>query len=201
MGAGGAGGGWWDLDGAISFCVGAWAAKGANSLIDSYTDLSGNDDLTVGSTPGWNATEGWKFTNDYLITTIVPTNDQNYSVAVRFTNHTDGYTIGTRQGVVDFGMMFGFGRFHNGGYKNYTGKSSGVKILTGNLGYYNGTVVVSGITGYAGNPMSYPIFIGCRNNSGIADSFTPGYIQAVSIYSDVLTAIQVSDLTDAMNVL
>ena len=37
---------WWDLDGAVSGCIGAWSAFAANQTA-SYTDLSGNaNDLT-----------------------------------------------------------------------------------------------------------------------------------------------------------
>ena len=40
--AGRLGGGWWDDDGAIGCCVGAWQPKGAASYAASLLDLSGN---------------------------------------------------------------------------------------------------------------------------------------------------------------
>lgn len=57
--------GWWDLDGAITSCVAAWAAKGAASQAASYVNLvlPGTYDLTAGAVaPTWDTTTGWYFT-------------------------------------------------------------------------------------------------------------------------------------------
>lgn len=200
-----AGGGWWDLDGALSSCVAAYAPKGAASYAASLLDLSGNSNNAVEvNAPGWGATTGWTFVSastDALST--VSRTSSDFTMIVRFSNAV----------INNPWLAFGFGYPWTGwnmspGYSNklhfYSGNtvgivggafSSGVIAMNNTAGFKNGTTA----TALNGTTNTGTIYIGW---TGIAGAyFWTGYVQAAAFYTENLSEAQIGLLTTAMNAL
>jgi len=216
VGAGpsGVGGGvdWWDPD---SESLSVWAAyqpKGAASLADSYTDLSGNgNDLSVGKAPDWDATNGWKFdgaSQHYLKSDFIPDNDQSQTVLVQFSNFTGtGTLFGLRQSVAPpsyYGIHPNWAGLSQVGYYGGGGQTtvapnlvSGNLGIAGNQGYRNGSADGGALAAWPG-ASSYKKYVGARNDRGSPDTYVTSYIQVFVIYDVTLTSDQVSAVVTAM---
>jgi len=200
---------WWEVSGIT--CVGAYQAKGADSLAASYTNLADAETpLVPGVAPTWDATDGWIFngTTQYIDTTIVPANDQTWSFMVRYSAATTDQRWVV--GVVDggFGAYFGstplfFGsiQYASGGIQSTgTNTAAGVVGIAGNKAYHDGVAESGTISSAAGSWDGLAIG-GLRLSGGTATSFYAGKIQAVALYSGTLNGTQVANLTIAMNAL
>lgn len=207
--------GWWDDNGAISGCVAAYRAIGAASLAASYSNLQspGTFDASPGVAPTFSAATGWTFngTTQYLTTGITPANTQAWSLLVRFSNGPTASTqclIGSSAsgGAAPYFLLFPYwagglnGLYGNGNYRAFlTGLTSGVIGFGGNQSYQNGSAVGATIPSNAGTIPA--IYIGARNTNGTMEYPISAKVQAVVIYSSVLTAGNVATLTTAMNAL
>ena len=207
--AGAVAGDWWDPNN-DGLCV--WAAyqpKGAANLAASYVDLSGNGNNTgPGVAPTWDAVNGWKFdgATQYLVTTFVPALDQSQSAIVQYTTVTAGdcSLCQCRGGVGNRNFGLQPWRIAGGavGYGNGLVSPGVPQLLAGNLavagdkGYRNGALDFNGILAWSDTAPA--MWIGARNNVGVADFFLPGYIQALAIYDCTLTGPQVAAVAAAM---
>jgi hypothetical protein len=206
--------GWW-LSGGISAanCIAAYAPKGAASLAASYTNLAnpGTYNAAPGIAPTWDVTNGWIFTNSpYLTTSVVPVNDQSWSMIIRVSNTASApdYACGmghSAGGFRGFGIAprYSDGKIYydNGGEVGFTGGiTSGVLAIAGNKPFRNGSAE-SGTIATAAGAFSGAIYIGAWNFNGSAANFLDGNIQALAIYNTTLTSGQVASLTTAMNAL
>ena len=94
-----AGGGWWDLDGTITSCIGAYQAKGAASLTASYVNLanSGTYDLTTSTNSvDWSTSAGWSgfsSSNSKYLKTGIKVSSVNMSAIVRMANVSSNVSI------------------------------------------------------------------------------------------------------------
>jgi len=202
---------WWEAGGA-SGCVAAYQPKGAASLADSYTDLTGNgNDAAPGVAPAWDATNGWKFNGSthYLDTGIVVSSG-TWSALCQFTSYTSSG---------DYHDLFGAygGSGDNFAILPYYDAGGSVRYLygvgaqrleaappltAGNLG------IVGGLGGFrngisdgaiaTGNPPSLSIYLAAEHKIGEVGNFAAVYIQAWAIYNNALTAAQVAAVAAAM---
>ena len=202
---------WWLAAGVTP--VAAYAPKGAASLAASYINLAnpGTLDAAPGVAPTWSAASGWSFngSTQYLTTGIIPTTNQAYSSIARYQNWTlvSGRALaGLRNGSGSrqFGLAFSGGKtqYFNGGVLEpaVSPATSGNLAVAGNLGYRNG-VVESGTIGAWSDPgiaNTTAIFIGARNNMGVADNFTMVEILALAVYSSTLNAAGIAAVVTAM---
>lgn len=217
-------GGWW-LSGSISAanCIGAYQAKGVASLAASYTNLanSGTYNLTAGTAPAWDATNGWIFdgytSKRYLKTGIAPENDQTWSMIVRYSgspaieSNPGSITLAGAVANSPYGELkvvsstsAYYGKVSNGDTKNFAGTyyktESGVIAVAGTYGYLNGEQGITGIPTVAGTIPE--IYIGARNMwDTTIDEYATVNVQAIAIYDAVLSEAQVAALTTAMNAL
>lgn len=190
-------------------CVGAYDAIGASSLADSYVNEAnpGTYDLIAGNAPGWTSGVGWQFvasSSHYLRTGITPTN--GYSVVIRMSDlvSRDAWALGNyasngwgiQANQVDNDTIY-----YNGNTRTITlsapGRVSGVWCLAGGQGYYNGSADGASFTPTAGP--SAEIYIG--DISGEYRRYLTGNVQALAIYSNILTSGDVATVTAAMNAL
>ena len=208
-------GGWW-LTGGISAanCIAAYQPKGAADLAGSYVNLAnpGTYNLTLGTAPTWDVTNGWIFTNagaTYLKTGVIPENDKTWSMIFKFSNYTAGGNWATPCGMWSasgqgFAITTGAGTkygFYNGGYQGGENSvTNGVLAVAGNQGYYNGVDKTADI-GTGAAAFEDDIYIGGPNNIGTFYQAVNIYIQAIAIYDVALSATQVGTLTTAMNAL
>jgi hypothetical protein len=179
--------------------------KTAASLVASYLDLNNNGhNAGVGVAPTWDSTNGWIFngSTQYLTTTFVPEANRTQTLIIQFASHNAAltHTCSLYSGTFSFGIRAYYASKHyymNGAYGS---KSPG--ITEGNLcvgqvtGYVNG-VFDMGIGSSTGTA-THPLYIGCRNNNGVADRFAGVHIQAIAIYDCALTGAQVSAVATAM---
>ena len=206
-------GGWWDLNGTLSGCVGAWQAKGAASYAASLVNLAnpGTFDAFAGTAPTWDAATGWTFngSSQYLRTGLVPLIDQSYSAIVRIYS-TDGVQeayIWQRGGTgKDFGLYCNTATLFygwNGGSKSYTVTSilntNAVLAIAGNKSYKDGSVLSGDIT-TGTPPTDKELYLGAGNNNGSPAFYFTGNMIAAAVYSTVISS-SVAALTTAMNAL
>ena len=213
---------WWNLNGAITGCIGAYKAKGAISQSESYINLTGNTSYNIvsnGSTGlTWDNINGWKFENEahsILKTGITLLNNQQLSIIARFSNAATGTTtaiVPTICGAVgqypypEIKLSPNYAgngvRYSNSSY-SYSQPSmlNGILAISGQYGYRNGVVDTSSIGTAAG--IIPEIYIGGRNLFGnqVDENNNMIYIQAIAIYNIVLTDQQIADLTILMNLL
>jgi len=208
--AAGAANGWWDNFGAISCCVAAYQPKGAVSLADSYTDLSGNgNNCSLGVAPGWAAGTGWTFNgiNQYLDTGVTPVLDTTWSMAIQYANVTAQPPIKIIMGAFDAagrGMYISPTTTGNPRSFRYGIAGAGVvdfltgnAIIAGNPAYRNGVFNQNCASVTAWAPGS--IYIGANNQTSAGISYpSDGDVSAAAIYDCVLTAPQVAILAAAM---
>jgi hypothetical protein len=194
----------WYRAGGAPVPVAAYQPKGAADLASSYVNLAnpGTYDAAPGVAPTFDAATGWTCngTTQYLTTGVVPANDQTWSMVVRFSE-------GTNTGVIAGVSAGGTQRFRI--YRHYTANKTGyangvdiagtladvpagVMAVAGSVGYLNGVVDKTGLTAWGGASVS-GITIGTS-----AGLFFAGKIQAIAIYSSVLTADQVAAVSAAM---
>lgn len=208
--------GWWDNDGAITGCVAAYCAIGAADLAASYVNLQnpGTNNAAPGVAPTFSAETGWTFngSTQYLTTGVVPA--AGYSAIVRFSGVGAPSTNAPVLGSGSTGAANGFQMnpvagalggtsaqyVYGNGFQTLAPQfTSGVIGITPNHDYINGGE--NGATGGTFSGSGQALYIGARNNSGTADRFLPGSIQAVAIYSTTLTTPEMATLTTLMNAL
>lgn len=205
---------WWDPNGE-GLCIWAayqpkWAANFAASLLDLSINGNNAGDPGGGSTPAWDAVNGWKFDggNDYLTTAFIPQNDQSQSMIAQFTNCAQR-TFDAIAGCVGSGagcnlsIWNGYNVATTAAYANgnvvgvaLAGLAAGNLGVAGNQGYRNGVASGGAIGGYGSVP-DRVLWIGCQN-TGAVNSPWLGYIQALAIYDCTLTAPQVLAVATAM---
>ena len=210
-----AGGGWWDLDGAIASCVAAYAPKGAADYATSKVNLVLNaayDCVDGTAYPTWNTATGWTFngTTQFLSPNLYPT--ESMTAIVRFANATgngsSGYPalFGSSESNRNFyihprSLINRRYYLHGADGQGYiTGSlTSGVIALAGNTPYLNGSAetLTSGTIGGWVGTSTVKMTIGKRSNG----AFFAGDIIAIAFYSATITAPQVAALTTAMNAL
>ncbi len=198
-----------------SNCKGAYAPRGADNIADSYINLS--NPLTyvmkpVGNAPGWNAINGWIFTNGQWLSTspmpLVPPNTQIWSAVVKYTNaaDNDGWVMGldNASGNRKLGLipklLSGGGRypaFMNGGQAfddlSSPGTSSCILGFAGNKCYVNGIDFGLNIAAWSGANSYSPYIGGCNYVSISTQPFT-GEVQAAAFYDVILTPSQMLEL-------
>jgi hypothetical protein len=206
---------WWDPDTEGLSVWGAWQAKGAASLAQSYVDLSGNShDLSAGVAPDWNNTTGWVFNGSthYLNTGFTPDADQSQTLIVQFAGFTTGYSVQqvaagcTNSGLGDENLSIQLAwtsttyyGYRNGNYKTVGGgqRSAGNLCVAGAKGFYNGNLEVVDIGTWGDTPLN-TVYIGGRNNDASLQYPAAVTIEAVAIYSGTLTDAQVATVAAAM---
>jgi len=201
----GAAPGWWEITGRT--CIAAYQPKGAANLAASYINLAnpGTYNAAPGVAPTHNPAVGWTFTTaQWLNTAYIPASTQSRSIMVRINNGAaGGYQslagmLGAGENfhlrVTQTGThMWGNGQLISGGVPEYT---TGVVGISGNQGYYNGTAQGGLIPWAAGNPVA--VYLGGNNNGGSFANGWAGDVIAFAIYSDTLTAGEVSALSTRM---
>lgn len=213
----------WYLSGGIApaNCVAAYQAKGAASYAVSKSNLAnpGTYDLAEGSAPSWSTASGWTFNgvNNYLKTGIMPTRNQTWSMAIRYSGET-WTSSGEWETLVgsfsDTGGNSGF-LFHGWGWIPHmrgiwTGggeiegstilPATGVFILTGKQGYLDGVADIVAPDGVLTGTHN-ELYLGGLNYNGVLIQKMSGNIIAVSIYNTSINFTQVGLLTTAMNAL
>lgn len=198
---------WWLSGGvAAANCVAAYQPKGAASLAASYTNLAnpGTYNAAPGGAPAFDATTGWKSDGSsvYLTTGITPSS--GWSMIARFSGvvGTGGNLIASYSGVEGTRFVIvpynGDNKvyYQNGSYLGVSpGTTSGVLAVAGQQGYRNGSADGGTIGAWSGTatqaiqifraPIGSPLYINC-------------YLQAVAIYSTILTGSQVAAISTAM---
>lgn len=203
--------GWWVVAGKT--CVAAYQPKGAASLAASYVNLAnpGTYDAAPGTAPTFNAATGWTFdgaSSQYLITGIVPVNNQTWSMIVRFSDaDTAPQSLAGVRETTPAGIRFHVDHRRDSNTNVYFG-SGGVRAVAaafgagtlgfaGNQGYKNGLAIGTTIPSAAGT-FTRAIWIGGTNTDGTLTPVLTGKIQAVAIYSDTLSAGEVATVSSAM---
>jgi len=199
--------GWWALYGQT--VVAAYQPKGAASLAASYVNLAnpGVNDASAGVAPTLDAS-GWVFngSTQYLTTGIVPAS--GYTMIVRFSDATANASFRAMIGSLSptlqrfyidpnrtsVGILYAAG----GSVTVASGIDNGVLAIAGQSAYRNG--VLDGAIP-ASTISAAAIYIGARNNNGVADVFRVCKIQAVAIYSTTLSDSEVAMITARMNLL
>lgn len=215
-----ASGGWW-LSGGIApaNCIAAYQAKGAASYAGSKSNLAnpGTYDLTEGSAPGWDATNGWDFvyTNgNYLITSSAIPVTGTWSIMARFSGallngnanciicsahyNTAGYRISPIMGV--WTREISYAGAYNRGSRLYD--SSHVWGFAGNKEYLDGSQSGAVFTDTIPTQVANRVFVvaGSNYDGNVAFKSTIK-IQALVVHNITLTDTQVGLLTTAMNAL
>lgn len=205
---------WWLAGGIDPSTVAAvWQPIRAASLASSYLRIAGsagnvNLDPTIvgGVAPDWDAAIGWTFaTNKYLVTGIIPANNQTWSAIVRFSDAAvnNGCLFGLEengdfviQPARQFDPPFGVNYWNGGRLKIAPTLVSGVLGFAGNAAYRNGLPEVGTIPA-TGSAFTRDVYIGGLN-FGAAVLFYTGSIQAIAFYNAVLSAPQMAALSAAM---
>ena len=178
---------------------GAWQGIGAASQSASLTDLSGNGNTLTGTVSSWNASSGWVFTGSQNLNTgiTLPPSDANITLAIRYsgagsTAYIMGLWSGSAGGLAAMQASSTLIVYNHNDQKQHTSSANnGVAVLSGVLGYYNGSQVVSGFS--FTDHKTTTVRIGGANGL-----FFSGSIQAAAIYNTNLSASQVSALSTAM---
>lgn len=208
----------WYLVGGISAsnCVAAYRAKGAPDLATSYVNLAnpGTNNAAPGVAPTFAAATGWTFngTTQYLDTGITPI--ATTSMLVRFSGATlsgNRVIIGvwhttTRRLYMDINngsTTRGYVRGTNSRTSAGAAATSGVIGIAGVNTYWNGAVDTAAIAD-SFLAISGTTYIGALNDiatAGGPNYFTAANVQAVAVYSVVLSAAQMAAVTAEMNTL
>jgi hypothetical protein len=200
---------WYLAGGGIpaSACVGAYNAKGALSLADSYINriTPGTYNLAPGVAPGWNVTDGWVCDGTkYLLTGIIPSS--TWSMFVRFSNQSGGTRCVIGEADAGFTSQFQIypraGANHNYTWGGASVSSAGTLIagvagLCQKQGYLNGSPDTAVVSNWPG--VAVQIYIGATNNNGVVTAACTGNIQAVAIYNITLNAAQALALTNQIS--
>lgn len=214
--AGAGGGGPWYLAGGVdeADCIAAYQAIGASTIFAAYTNLAnpGTYDLTAGITPGFDISYGWSFNgvDQYLRSTMVPNNDQTWSVIVRFSEQSgtgDKALTGALNAAATSGLALIADKANTVSYRNGDTPSTfapklatGILAIAGNKAYRDG-VAEAGTLGTGTGTLSQTIIGGVGYAGNAAAWFCNVKIQAIAFYHAVLTPSQVAAITTAMNAL
>jgi hypothetical protein len=203
---------WWDPNEEGLCVIGAYQARGAASYAASLVNRPnpGVNDLIEGNgVVPWDAVNSWGFVTvaaQWLDTGFIPQNDQSQSMLVQFANVVGSGTLYLAAARTAGGRIFALLPATAGGrvaYENGGASSVLPNLVAGNLGvagnrgYRNGITEGGNIPGWAGSSFRQ-VFIGCRNNQGVADAFVTANIYAVVVYDCVLTAPQMLTVATAM---
>ena len=196
---------WWQIGDNV--VVAAYQPLGAADLADSYINLAnpGTFDAAPGVAPTWAAGTGWTFngSTQYLDSGVIQDNDQTWTFLIRYSGLTLSSTGRCIGGGRDTGPIANFYMFPDQAIdklhfatgtesvSNSPAQAAGVMGIAGLDGYFDGSDVASigAGTGAKGN---VTIYLGARNTNASANSFFPGDIQAVAIYSTTLSSFEVA---------
>ena len=199
----------------IANCIAAYAPKGAASYATSKVNLAhpGTYDASDGvAYPTWSAANGWNFvapSSQYLTTGIIPENDQTWSAIIKFSSGgsvNDSRLFGYLNTGYGAGMFISplksyvYCGYCNGGYLGDATTdtvTSGILCVAGNKAYKNGVDQSISLPTVSGSN-TVPVYIGCMNNTGVAQEFTTGYIQYFAIYDVVLSQAQITEITNSI---
>jgi hypothetical protein len=205
---------WWDPNGENLPVVGAYRAIATVGspwplapavYADTLLDWSGNQPNLIeglGAVP-WAANAGWGFNaalTQYLSTGIIPA--AGWSMLVQYANRAGGvYATGSFTGGntrLQIGIAVGGIEYGNGGFIVVApGQVTGNAGVAGQQGYRNGVAEGALIAAWAGVSVD-DVWIGCRNQGGVANGFVSADVESVAIYNGVLTAPQVLAVATAM---
>jgi len=218
---------WWDPDGSIEADnpgIQMWPLRAINSVgtpwgggptnyletrSSQYTPLPTPGGLLIegnGAVP-WAAATGWGFVAaaaQYFLTGLIPANDQSWSVLVQFDNlvgiwgvllgcFNAAWTYFVIQPMSPASVIYGNGNVSVVAPGHITGNLG----IAGNQGYRDG-IADGGPIGLWNAPSVLDIYIGCRNNAGVAWGFSTADIGAMAIYNATLTAPQMLAVATAM---
>lgn len=200
----------WYLSGGISAanCVAAYRAIGAASYAASKVNLAnpGTFNLTDPAAPSWAALDGWTGNGTkYLDTGIVPGNNKNWSMIIRFSNFTDTTFNKNLCGAAEAGSyfqvlktntvaLFGFGYAAQLQFQT-SALSAGVLAVTKTAPYRNGVAETWSVAPGNFSIPTNSIQIFAVNGSGGTPA--PAKIQAFAVYN-IDTSLSVAALTTAM---
>jgi hypothetical protein len=198
--------GWWDPNGEKLCILQALQAKGAVDFASSLLDLSGNGNNATdpggGSSPSWDAVNGWGFVSantQYLRTGITPTAD-TWTYIAQFTNGPGSGSLfgmldsGKRVYILPNGVTYSQ---HSAASTQAPGLASGNLAVTGDAGYRNGISDIS-VADWQATGTAQEIYIGAIKRSGSITNYQDCNIQAFCIYNCILTPTQVLAVATAM---
>lgn len=184
----------WYLAGGIpeANCIGAYKAINVVDQATSYDNLTGNAtyDLTTSAAPTWNGTDGWIFDgiSQFLNTAIAAVLNQNWSMAVRFTNGTTSSMLAgvTNSGNPDFYLQ--------------TSNFAHVNVLTISPAITSGILMICGKNCYAETTLKGTLAAATATNTnpiriGAVGAATPttfgvSKIQAYAVWDIDISAYQ-----------
>jgi len=191
-------------------CTAAYEPKGAASLAVSYSNLNdpGTNNAAPGVAPTWNGTDGWILngSTQYLVTGVQP--GITSSAICRYSSVSaaaEGVLFGCDDADNDFFMINFTASTNTTKYQHRTSPegvlaavpilTSGVLAVTPTNGYRDG--VSDGLVLGLDDAVGEDIYLGCRNNDGVAAGFLGVKIQAFYVY-DIPIDPYVAGLTTAM---
>ena len=123
--------GWWNLDGILNSCVGAWQPKGAKNSGASLLDISGNgNNASVLLDITWDVDDGW--TGGALSTGIAA--DQTTSIIVRYANRSRSIAASVFGTNDNSPSRFKHLLYSETEIYTYFGNKSKVKAITSGIG-------------------------------------------------------------------
>jgi hypothetical protein len=192
---------WWDLDGTITSCIVAYQPKGAANYDASTTNLANpsNYTATAVGTPVWDETNGWDGNGGWYLKigtvglgfSSVPTIICRFSAPNNY-----GSIFGNTYTISVTARALPKIRYNMAG-DTYTdidvGDSSFGVIAMNDKAYFNGVYLgnLSTLTSYSASTFS-------ALAQGNGDFKSSVNIQAMAVYTDILSGEVISDLTDAM---
>ena len=210
MGMWPAGANWWEPTTGSFTCVAAYQAKGAASLAASYSNLAnpGTYDLTLGTAPAWNSTDGWQFngaTNNRYLRTGVTWGASTWSAIIRYTSAVSQWPFGADAGAASNRVgILAYNLGTDTRWANSNEVSKAYAPTGGTLGfadrkrYADGVYQTSGDIAAAGTLPAVEIYIGGLNRANSMIAAFTGNIQAIAFYSTTLDATQMGEVHTAM---
>jgi hypothetical protein len=196
----------WYIAGGATVPIAAYRPKGAASLAASYVNIvnPGTYNAAPGTAPTFAAATGWGFTGTQFLNTGI-LSAANMTVLVRFSGSTgnDRCIFGSRNTT---NGLYAVARLnaelqhsYNYGPNRVTvvgALAGGVVAIAGAKGYLNGAQETATLDNVIATPLV--LYVGAANIDGVTSLHFVGNIQAVAIYSSVLTAAQVLAISTAM---
>lgn len=188
----------WAAGGCAALCVGAWNPMGAADYAASKTTLAGSATCVDGAAfPTWDAVNGWKFakaSTQYLVTDLVPSGNQTWSMLVRFSNGDGATAYEALAGCQSAATFFWILPTSSPNANTHATGNGSTVALTNNPEYTTGRLALCGRKFYADGSLidtlaagtgtqTYAMYIGARNNVGSADIPVEAYIQKIWIYN------------------
>jgi hypothetical protein len=200
----------WYLAGGAPVPVAVYQPKGAADLAASYVNLAnpGTNNAAPGTAPTFAAATGWGATGtQYLSTGIAATGALTVLVRYSGFNTTGSLAL---YGSLMTGKTFVFrprfsatemrNAYGDGAYTSFTvGGAAGVACMAGPNVYFGGAPVGTLPGAFVGS--GDVLFLFAANTGGVASLFSTCSIQAVTIYSTILTAPQVAAVSAALALL